>query len=212
MNVLLLLGTVIGAAGLSLAAVFSLVMGARWRAVLLVGGALVWIGLYGGAVLVASLFSHETVLPPGAVKRFCGFYLDCHIGVAVRGHVIPAAIGDRRGGTLHVLTLEFSSDARRATLTPFDLRIEVVDADGRHYARDLAAEAVWSGGRPDDLMRPIRAGDSYTVPVVFDLPRGIVDPRLFVGEGLGIDRVIEGVLLGDEDSFLHKRTMLALPS
>jgi len=209
MNVLLLLGTVIGVAGLSLAAVFSLVMGARWRAVLLVGGGLAWLGLYGGAVLVASLFSHETVLPPGETKQFCGFYFDCHLGVAVRGDVVPAAIGDRRGGTLHVLTLEFSNSARRANLTPYDLRIEVVDADGRHYARDLAAEAIWSGGRSVELMRPIRAGGSYTVPVIFDLPRGIVDPRLFVREGLGVDRVIEGVLLGDEDSFLHKKTMLA---
>ena len=213
MNVLLLLGTVIGVAGLTLAAILSFAMGARLRAVLLGVGALAWAGLYGASVLVASLVSHETLLPAGATKRFCGFYFDCHLGVAVLGDSTVPAIGGRRaGGTYHVLTLEFSSNARRATLKPSDLRIELVAASGERYARDLAAEAALVGGRSPDLARAIPAGGGYTVTVVFDLPRGVAAPRLFVGEGLGIDRVIEGVLLGDEDSFLHRKTMLALPS
>jgi hypothetical protein len=212
MNVLLLLGTVIGFAGLTLAAILSLAMGARLRAVALGVGALSWLGLYVIGVLVASLASHETVLPAGATKRFCGFYLDCHLGVAVLGDsTAPAIAGRRAAGTFHVLTLQFSSNARQATLTPYDLRIAMVDANGRYYEPDLEAEAALSGGTLRPLARPIRAGDSYQVPVVFDLPRGTVAPRLFVGEGLGIDRVIEGVLLGDEDSFLHRKTMLALP-
>ena len=212
MNVLLLLGTVIGVAGLTLAGILSLVMGARLRAVLLGAGAVSWAGRYGGGVLVASLLSHETVLPAGASKRFCGFYFDCHLGVAVLSDVtVPAIEGRRAGGTYHLLTLQFSSNARRATLTPYDLRIQLVDANGVRYERDLVAEATLAGDRSVELARPIPAGEAYTVTVVFDLPHGVAAPRLFIGEGLGIDRVIEGVLLDDEDSFLHRKTMLALP-
>jgi hypothetical protein len=212
MNVLLLLGTVIGVAGLMLAGILSLAMGARLRAVLLGVGAVSWAGLYGGGVLVASLLSHETVLPAGASKRFCGFYFDCHLGVAVLSDAtVPAIEGRRASGTYHVLTLRFSSNARRATLTPYDLRIQLVDANGVRYERDRAAESALAGGRSVELARPIPAGGAYTVPVVFDLPRGAELPRLFIGEGLGIDRIIEGVLVGDEDSFLHRKTMLALP-
>jgi len=212
MNVLLLLATVIGVGGLVLAAILSHVMGARLRAVALGIGALSWLGLYTVGVLVTSLASHETVLAAGTTKRFCGFYLDCHLGVAVLSDsTAPAMAGSREVGTYHVLRLQFSSSALRATLTPYDLRIQVVDADGRRYERDLEAEARLYGGTLGPLARPIRAGESYTAPVVFSLPRDVTTPRLFVGEGLGIDRVIEGVLIGDEDSFLHRKTMLALP-
>lgn len=212
MNVLLLLGTVIGSAGLTLAALLSLALGARLRAALLGGGALAWVALYGAGVIVISLASHETVLPAGETKRFCGFYFDCHLGVAVRQDVVaPVIAGRAASGTWHVVTLEFSSDARRETLTPYDLQILIVDAHGTRYRRDLAAESNLPGGRPEGIARPIAAGDSYTVPVVFDLPRDIDTPRLLVAEGLGVDRVIEGVLIGDEDSYLHRKTLLALP-
>jgi len=36
----------------------------------------------------------------------------------------------------------------------------------------LAAEAALYGGTLGPLARPIRPGESYAVPVVFDLPRG----------------------------------------
>lgn len=212
MNVLLLLGTLIGIAGLSLAAILSFAVGARLRAAVLGVAIAAWTGLYVAGLIIVSLASHETVLATGTTKRFCGFYLDCHLGVAVQNDVLVPTIGDRRSsGSFHVITLAFSSNARRETLTPHDLRIEIVDASGRHYERDLFAEAALFDGTLGPLARPIRAGDSYSTPVVFDLPRGITEPRLFAGEGLGIDRVIEGALIGDEDSFLHRKVMLALP-
>jgi len=213
MNALLLLGTVIGVAGLAVAAILSFLMGTRWRAAALGAAGLGWTGLYGAAVLVVSLASRETVLAVGTTKPFCGFYLDCHLGVSLQQDVMTPAIGDRRaGGNYHVLTLEFSNSARRVSLTPYALRLHVVDANGTRYERDRAAEAALAGFEPPALEQTIAAGGSYRVPVVFDLPRDIESPHLAAGEGLGIDRVIEGLLIGDEDSFLHRKTLLALPA
>jgi len=211
MNLLLLFGTVVGVAAILLSGLIQAATGYRIRALLLAGAAGGWATLYAAGLLATSLSSHEVLLPVGATKRFCGFYLDCHIGVAVVEAREASALGDRRaGGVYRVVTLRVSSNALRAALTPGALRVDLVGTDGRRYARDLLAEAALprAGGA---LEREIPAGGAYEVTVVFDVPAGVSADRLFVGEGRGVDLAIERMLIGDDDSFLHARTMLALP-
>src|SRR5438552_233662 len=43
----------------------------------------VWIAAYVATLLVVSLTSREIVLPVGVAKHFCGFYIDCHLSVAL---------------------------------------------------------------------------------------------------------------------------------
>lgn len=163
---------------------------------------------YGAAVLVTSLVSHERLLPTGETKRFCGFYLDCHLGVAVEGVAVRPAIGElRAAASFRVVTLRISSNARRATLRPHGLDVTLVDAGGNHYDRARDAEAALAAGRTE---RDVEAGGSYTVDVVFDVPESLMT-RLDAREGLGVDRWIERALIGDEDALLHRRTLLALP-
>jgi hypothetical protein len=97
------------------------------------------------------------------VKRFCGFYLDCHMATGV--------VDVRRTATLG--------------LPPNEVR-----AAGEFYA--------------------VSANSPFTTPIVFDLPTNVRDPKLLVTDTPGVDRAIEGLLIGDEDSFLHKRTYHAL--
>lgn len=170
--------------------------------------------LYGAALLATSLASHERLLAVGATKRFCGFYLDCHLGVAVESvATVPAVDGVRAAGTFHVVRLRVSSNAKRATLRPGRLEVVLVDLGERRLRRSSAAEAALArtrGAATAGLERALPPGGSYTVDLVFDVPDGSVAPRLLVREGIGLDRLIESVLIGDEDAILHKPTLLAL--
>src|SRR5713226_2801052 len=48
-------------------------------------GAAIWIAAYLLILISVSALSHGRVLGRGAVKPFCGFYLDCHLRAAVEG-------------------------------------------------------------------------------------------------------------------------------
>jgi len=216
---LILVGSVLGVGFLLFVAVVSLVTGARARALTSAGAAAVWVALYAVLLVGTSLASHEEVLSPGDTKYFCGFFLDCHIGVAVVGHDEPATIaGLRTSGSYHVLTLRFSSSARRATLSPYVVRMSLRGDDGRSYGRSRSAEDDLARARSHlregatALERRIEPGGSYTVDVVFELPSGVRPTRLLVSEGEGVDRLLDGLVIGIEPSFLHGRTWLALPA
>jgi hypothetical protein len=211
MNVVLLLATVLGLGGLLLAAVISVTMGLRLRAAGFGAVAAGWTALYGAGLVGTSLASHNTVLPVGATKRFCGFYLDCHLGVAVvDAQTLPVAGSRRAAGTYRVVRLRLSSNAVRVTLRPEHLRVQLLASDGTRYERDLVAERALAG-RDVGLEHEIAAGGGYEVRVVFDVPDGVRADWLYVAEGRGPDHIVEGVLIGDEDSFLHRKTLLALP-
>lgn len=167
--------------------------------------------LYAALLVGTSLASRETVLERGQRKAFCGFYLDCHLGVSVEGvetaSALDGGIAVKRGRFI-IVTLMVSSDALRARLKPYGLRAVLVDRGGRELPRDLAAEAAL--GETGSLEREIGPGESYTRRLVYNLPEEAARPALLATEVAWPDRLIEWVLIGDEDSLLHKKTLLAL--
>lgn len=170
-------------------------------------------GGYLGSLLTVSLTSRERVLSRGSDLHFCGFYLDCHMAVAVDSVVRTAAIGTAKAnGEFYVVRLRVSSDAIRATLQMGNPEYRVLDAAGRRYARSADGERGFSAatGAKPALVQPVPAGGAYPTTVVFDLPADIREPRLLVRDVGGPDLLLEGLLIGDEDSFLHKPTTLAL--
>jgi hypothetical protein len=90
----------------------------------------------------------------------------------------------------------------------------VRDGVGRVFARSLAAEvALAAEGAPSTpLTETVEAGGSFLTTAVFDVAVDARDLTLDVTDGYAIDRAIEAVLVGDEDSFVHKRTRFRLPS
>jgi hypothetical protein len=56
----------------------------------------------------------------------------------------------------------------------------------------------------------VAAGEAFTTTLVFDLPPGVEHPRLVLTEGPPAERAPELFLIGDEDSFLHRKTVFAL--
>jgi hypothetical protein len=184
------------------------------RGIALVSGA--WVAAYATLLVVTSVASRERTLPLGEAKRFCGFYLDCHMGVAVERVDTASSIGGasndvRAGGTFYIVTLRVSSDARRVPLHLEQPEFAIVDAEGFRHERSLHAEQELPTALLADLEQPVRAGSSFTRTIVIDVPHGARDPRLHVTMGGLLDRVAELAVIGDEDAVLHAPTLQALP-
>lgn len=212
MGVILMAMTIGGLFVAAVLLVISLVTKKTWLRTFVLGGVTTWLAGYIILLLVASIFSEEKTLGLNEPKEFCGFYLDCHMHTSVSGVRRTKTIGDAAAnGEFYIVTVKVSSDAKRAQLGLHAPNAQVIDADGRIFERDRDAENVLiasATGQPFDGKVP--AGGSFEKEIVFDLPTDVKNPRLDVAEGIGIDKVIETVLIGDEDSLLHKRNYFQL--
>lgn len=213
------LGTVAAVAAALVGAIVALLAGRpRWAGMIALG-AVAWLALYGTFLVGTSLTSDEEALPPGATHRFCGVYLDCHLGVEVASARRVDALGPADTptrpdhGAFAVVTVRVSSDAERATLSLRNPEVALHDASGAAWPRDPQGERalVLEGGAARPLEGEVTAGSSYTVDVVFDVPADLADPRLEVKSGEWLERASELFLIGDEDSWLHAPRTLRIP-
>lgn len=152
--------------------------------------------LYVALLVGYSETSKEVVLAPGAEKYFCE--LDCHLAYTV------TAV--RRDGNSVVVALRTRFDEHSiapwrgdAPLAPNPREIQVVDADGHMYAPHQS--------RGPTLTTPLRPGQSYTTEFTFNIPVDSRDPRLVL---LSKNTVPERVMIGNENSFLHRKVSFRL--
>ena len=187
----------------------SFFLGTTWLRSFILGGVAIWFGFYFAMLLGFSLFSTEKTLSIGEAKEYCGFYLDCHMHAAVTGVRITKSIGDRTAdGEFYIVTVKVFSDAKRATLGLLNVTAKVLDEDGNNYYRDHEAEdQLPPQPRFEKKVSPV---ESFEKQIAFDLPVDVKNPRLDLKEGYEIDRVIEALVIGDEDSLLHKRNYFEL--
>ena len=148
---------------------------------------------YLGALVLVALASPAVKLAPGSAQRFCGLYLDCHLSVRVERV--------EEGSSEWRATLVVANDARRATLAPVGLAVELLRPDSG------AVRLVPLGPDPS---APLAPGDEHRFTVTFAPPINRATPSLRVTEGYGVDRVIEGLLLGDDDALGRHRVTLGL--
>jgi len=217
MGLLLMLATVLAGGAAAVAAVAGGYLRRPALAHAARAGVLAWGTVYLALLIGTSLASRERILAPGDVKRFCGFYLDCHIGAALvdvrRTPTLGAPPNEvRAAGEFYVVTLRVTSNARRATLRLHDPRVTVVDDRGHVFHRSALGERALANavGPALPLDQPVPGDAGFTTPVVFDLPRAARSPKLLVTDGPRVERIVEQFLIGDEDSFLHRRTYMAL--
>lgn len=215
---LLLLLTMLALAGAGVSFIFALSSRRHGLAKRVAAGAFVWGAVYCGILFAVSLASDERTLAWGEDKAFCGFYLDCHLHVAVVNVRTAKTVGAPHNqrtaeGLYRIVTVRLSSDARRATLRFMEPEARVFDAEGRAYSRALDAERALRAaeGRPEPFPRDIGpAGDAYTAELIFDLPENVAAPRLLVRDGNWPNRLAELFVIGDEDSLWHRRTFFRL--
>jgi hypothetical protein len=205
MGVLLMLLTIGGslvAAGLFAIAWLN---DSSWLKKFVAGAVAIWLGFYMTVLLAVSFSSEEKVLSLNEPKKFCGFYLDCHMHTAVSGVRKAKTIGDRTAkGEFYIVKVNVFSNAARARLGLSAVDAHVVDASRTEYTRDETAEAELP--LQPDFETKVRPEESFEKEIVFDLPVDVKGARLGISEGHWIERMIETFLVGDEDSMIHKRT------
>jgi hypothetical protein len=181
--------------------------------------AIILVAGYGLTLAAFSISSHEYTLNPGEEKYFCE--IDCHLAYSVPAVEVAAQINDVRArGTFYVVTLktrfdEMTISQRRGDgpLQPSPRQIVLLDDAGRAIPISPEAEQALrntsSAGEPLDT--PLRPGESYTTRIAFDVPPTTQRPRLLVASSSS-PSWLGSLIIGEEDSFLHKKTLLALPN
>jgi hypothetical protein len=184
------------------------------------GAIAVWV-LYFATLLGYSLTSHEQVAGPKVEKYFCE--VDCHLAYSVLDVTRNPTLGappnqSAARGVYYVVTIRtrFDEDtisARRSKdlpLRPNSRLVAIVDAEGKRYPESpTGVHALESTEGPRvPLTLSLRPGESYTTKLVFDLPPMAREPRLEITEADWITHL----LIGHENSFLHKRTRFSLES
>ena len=123
-----------------------------------------------------------------------------------RGSIPRSATSHYRGPRLR--RGPFSSRRGDSPLRPNPRRVRVEDDRGHSYfpmGEGLRAlESEGKAGIPLD--HPLRPGESYSTSLVFDLPREVRSSRLLIAEDLLVTRL----LIGHENSFLHKKLWFRL--
>jgi hypothetical protein len=170
---------------------------------------------YGGLLLAFSLLSRARTLARGEEKYFCE--LDCHLAYSVRQVERAKIIGNTTAsGEFYVVAVRARFDEttaapwrpRNVPLTPDPLDFAVIDDEGRRVPRSPAGQSAWDAlhGTPTSLLEPLLPGEFYDLTLVFDIPAEVRSPRLLASFAVFPTQV----LIGDENSVLHKKTYFCL--
>lgn len=193
--------------GLAVAAAISGAAGRRPLAWNLAGVAVAIAATYAAFLLGGALVSRSRTLAAGDLKYFCE--IDCHLAYSI-------AAAERPSPTRLAVTVRTWFDPSttapfrgNAPLTPNPRTVYLVDAAGRRFLPSPAAARDWEArhGPSASFERPLAPGEESTTTFVFEVPPGLREPRLFVGDPPGI----ESLLIGHENSPGHGRIYFALP-
>ena len=168
-------------------------------------GGLVGLGatVYFGLLFGLSLASREVTVAPGDEKYFCE--IDCHLAYSVRSTTEESNNGERRLKlTLRTRFDETTISAHRpkeAPLYPSPREVVLVDDQQRRFTPESTS------GTP--LRQTLIPGDSYETQLVFHIPADAKNLRLLLTTTPGWQ---DHLVIGDENSFGHKKTFLAIPA
>jgi hypothetical protein len=183
-----------------------------WLKKLILIGVPVWFILYAIALLGFSFVSVERVLALNESKAFCGFYLDCHLHASVTEVRTAKIIGSQTAqGTFLIAKIKVFSDARNPNIA-FGLIepiAQVEDEGPRIYSRRLEAEHELPSAQIQ-LNQDIKGKETIEKEVVFDITEPTNKFKLSITEGFGIDKLIEAILVDDEDSIFHQPTVFGI--
>lgn len=212
MGVLLMLMTIGGLVIAGILLIASLIAKSAWLAKFTVAGIAVWLVFYSVMLIGFSLTSTERVLGVGEAKEYCGFYLDCHMHTKVTSIRTAQQIGDKQAnGIFYIVGVRVFSDARnpRINMRLIEPKARILTPRGTSMERDPEAEALLPTANVA-LNGDIHSSQTIDKEIVFDVANPSPALKLLITEGYGIDKAIESVLVGDEDSFLHARTFFSL--
>jgi hypothetical protein len=195
--------------------------GLAWKIMM---AALVIVFGYSATLFGASLVSQELTLPPGNEKYFCE--VDCHLAYSVTGMQTASVIDGgqvsplRVQGSFVIVSVRTRFDENTISrhrgngpLVPSPRETTLVDEAGHSYPiSQNGQQALSDSGKAGlKMTQALRPGESYISKLAFDVPRDARNLRLLIASPTE-PRWIGSVLIGDEDSVLHKKVFLALPA
>jgi len=190
-------GTLLSLCALAVAAFIRKRQVALLTLLILASGAFVYFGLLFGF----SFGSHDQLLAQGREKYFCE--IDCHLAYSVlQVQTEPSTASTHYVVTLRTRFDETTISAQRpkdAPLIPSPRTVQLIDSRGAVYSPESAA------GTP--LATPLIPGQSYTTELSFRIPSDARDLRLLVTT---TPQWPDHVVIGDENSWLHKKTYFSL--
>jgi hypothetical protein len=174
------------------------------RAKLVLLALLVIAGVYLTAMLIFSLASREHVLARGQEKYFCE--LDCHLAYSMVNITQAKTFGDtanqltaQRPFTIVTIKTRFDEKTTgpprgNGLLYPNGRTVFLIDQQGQRYV------PVSRAGTP--LTNPVRAGESHTTEIAFELPANAQPASILINE----DARETLFVIDHENSLLHKKT------
>jgi hypothetical protein len=170
---------------------------ARRTAIVIGGGGAIYLALLVGF----SASSRNQTLALGQEKYFCE--IDCHLAYAV----VDVKTNADATSLDYVVTLRTRFDEttispsrpKDAPLTPSPREVHMIDELGREYV------PVATSGT--SLMTPLKPAESYTTELKFRVPGDVRGLRLLVNT---TPAWADHLVIGDENSWLHKKTYFAL--
>jgi hypothetical protein len=217
--VMAFLGTTAFLAVAATAALASFWMKRKWIGIAATILAFLLTGGYALVLVGVSLTSHEETLAPGESKYFCE--IDCHVAYSLVNFEEASALGDELQQTLPagrfvIIGLQtwfdpstISEHRGDGPLAPNPRHAVLVDDTGQQFLQSRQGQSALAKirGVTPPLSQPLRPGESYVTDLVFEVPDNAHNLRLFVGDDFAIP---DRLLIGHENSFLHKRIFLAL--
>ncbi|MBX7170745.1 MAG: hypothetical protein K1X72_07285 [Pyrinomonadaceae bacterium] len=212
MGVLLMLMTIGGLIAAAILMTVAIWKKLNWLKKFVIGGVAVWFAFYAIALVGFSLTSQEKVLALNEPKEYCGFYLDCHLHTEITDVRTAKNIGDKTAnGTFVIAKVKVFSDAKNPAINfrLLEPNAELKDGNGHAYTRNAEAEKLLPTAQIQ-LNQDIKGRETIEKEIVFDVAEPTKDLKLLITEGYGIDKVIEAVLICDEDSVLHQKTVFKI--
>lgn len=155
---------------------------------------------YSAALLGFSLTSKTRELALGTDKCFDDW---CATVTGVRSLSNPNGAG---GLKLVAVNLRVSNRARGAAFRPSQPRVTLALASGQDAVMSPAAQREFEkqAGLQEDLAKRVVAGETFQTTLVFEVPAATRDASVVILEG---PATLTRFLAGDENSFLHKKTV-----
>ena len=184
----------------------------KWLKIFVLGGVAIWFTFYLIALLGFSLTSREKNLALNEPKEFCGFYLDCHLHTTVTNVRTAKTIGNQTAnGTFLILNVKVFSDARNPNIAfrLLEPKAQIEDEGGHIFSRITNAENQLPTAQIQ-LNQDIKGRETIEKEIVFDITEPTNKFKLLMTEGYGVDKYVEAVLIDDEDSVFHQKTVFRI--
>lgn len=190
---------------------------------IIIAASIIFVG-YGATLVGASTVSHRWELALGQEKYFCE--IDCHLAYSIVGVEKAKTVGTGASqkiaaGMFYIVNVRTRFDEKTISpnrgdspLTPSPRQVVLVDNQGHEYSISPEAQAALQSSLANKwtpMTEPLRPGDSYSTPLVFDLPLNVQGLSLLVASPTSPEW-IGSFVIGDEGSILHKKVYLRIAS